>query len=93
MWTARTGNDVRIGTKTYRIGHMIRADVFHHDVDIGPRSNVSVNDQEDSLWAHSTPPLVHITCTRSKQGIPGACIQSRCTLPESGSPPHCALIQ
>ena len=30
MWTtARTGNDVRIGAKTYRIGHVIGADAFH----------------------------------------------------------------
>ena len=32
MWTARTGNDVRIGAKTWRIGHVIRADAFHLDV-------------------------------------------------------------
>ena len=32
MWiTARTGNDVRIGAKTYRIGHVIGADAFHLD--------------------------------------------------------------
>ena len=60
---------------------------------IGSRSNVSLNDQGDPLWAHSTPPLVHRICTRSKQGIPAAWIQSRCTLPESGAPPHCALRQ
>ena len=27
-----TGNDVRIGLKTYRIGHVIGADAFHLDV-------------------------------------------------------------
>ena len=31
MCTARSGNDVRIGAKTYRIGHVIGADAFHLD--------------------------------------------------------------
>ena len=28
---ARTGNDVRVGAKTYRIGHVIGAHTFHLD--------------------------------------------------------------